>query len=134
MGATGQHIVIGKGPSPDRVDQLFGFVTPFMPPVNSTPQVCRGDDGTVVGDFDMSLNLGGVEGNVGRDADSARLVSEGTQMVPRPALNEIEGLHIVSGQISFFHTFLITLSNNVTFPLITKYKTNKYLSYISVRY
>ena len=67
MGATGQHFGIGKGPSPDRVNQLFGFVTPFRLPVNSTPQVCRGDDGTLVGDFDMSLNLGGTGVNVGRD-------------------------------------------------------------------
>ena len=28
VGATGQHIGKGKGPSPDRVDQLFGFATP----------------------------------------------------------------------------------------------------------
>ena len=28
MGATGLHICIGKGLSPDRVDLLFGFVTP----------------------------------------------------------------------------------------------------------
>ena len=29
-------------------------------------------------------------------------------------------------------TFLITLGKDVTFPLITKFKTNKYLSYLSV--
>ena len=71
MGVTGQYIGIGKGPSPDRVDQLFGFVTPCRPPVNSTPQVCRGEDSTIVGDFDTSLILRGAGGNVGRDADSA---------------------------------------------------------------
>ena len=32
-------LIVGKGPSPDRVDQLFGFVTPCRPPVNSTAQV-----------------------------------------------------------------------------------------------
>ena len=40
------------------------------PPVNSTPQVCWGEDSTVVGNFYMSLTLGGAGGNVGRDADS----------------------------------------------------------------
>ena len=29
-------------------------------------------------------------------------------------------------------TYLITLGKAVTFPLITKFKTNKYLSYLSV--
>ena len=29
-------------------------------------------------------------------------------------------------------TYLITLGKDVTFPLITKFKTNKYLSYLSV--
>ena len=29
-------------------------------------------------------------------------------------------------------TYLITLDKDVTFPLITKFKTNKYLSYLSV--
>ena len=38
--------------------------------MNSTPQVCRGEDSTVVGDFDMSLNLGGAGGYVGMAADS----------------------------------------------------------------
>ena len=32
--------------------------------------MCRVEDSTVVGDFDMSLTLGGAESNVGRDADS----------------------------------------------------------------
>ena len=31
-------------------------------------------------------------------------------------------------------TYLITLCKDVTFPLITKYKTNKNLSYLSVKY
>ena len=39
--------------------------------MNSTPQVCRGEDTTVVGDFDMSLTLGGAGGYVGMAADSA---------------------------------------------------------------
>ena len=30
------------------------------------------------------------------------------------------------------YTFFITLGKNVTFPLITNFKTNKYLSYLSV--
>lgn len=34
VGVTGQYIGIGKGPSPERVDQLLGFVTPFRPPMN----------------------------------------------------------------------------------------------------
>ena len=71
VGATGHYIGIRKGPSPDRVEQLFGFVTPCRPPVNSTPQVCRGEDSTEVGDFDTSLTLWGAGVNVGRDADSA---------------------------------------------------------------
>ena len=53
VGLVGQHIGIGKDPSPDRVDQLFGFVTPCGPPVNSTPQVCRFEDSKVVEDVDM---------------------------------------------------------------------------------
>ena len=71
VGSTRQHIGIWKGPSPDRVDRLFWFVTSCRPPVNSTPQVCRGEDSTVVGDFDTSLTLGGEGSNVRRDADSA---------------------------------------------------------------
>ena len=33
--------------------------------------MCRGEDSTVVGNFDMSLTLGRAGGNVGRYADSA---------------------------------------------------------------
>ena len=33
--------------------------------------MCRGEDSTVVEDFDTSLTLGGEGSNVGRDADSA---------------------------------------------------------------
>ena len=94
VGATGQHLGIGKGPSPDRVDQLFAFVAPCRPPVNSTPPVCRGEDSTVVGDFDMSLTLG-EEGVMSEGMQIVpRLVSEGMQMVPRPGLNETKGLHM----------------------------------------
>ena len=39
--------------------------------MNITPQVCRGEDSTVVGDFDMSLTLWGTGGYVGMAADSA---------------------------------------------------------------
>ena len=39
--------------------------------MNSTPQMCMGEDSTVVGDFDMSFTLGGAGGKVGRDEDDA---------------------------------------------------------------
>ena len=39
---------------------------------------------------------------------------------------------IRGNKIYFFPHILITLSKDVTFPLITKFKTNKYLSYLSV--
>lgn len=41
------------GSVPDRFDQLFGFVTPFRPPVYSTPQARTVEDSTVVGEVDL---------------------------------------------------------------------------------
>lgn len=37
-GAQGRDMDAVGGPVPDRFDQLFGCVTPFRPPVYSTPQ------------------------------------------------------------------------------------------------
>ena len=34
--------------------------------------------------------------------------------------------------VYFFSTYLIVLGKDVTFPLITKFKTNRYLNYLSV--
>ena len=39
-------------------------------------------------------------------------------------------LKLVERRFTFF--YLITLCKDVTLPLITKFKTNKYLSYLSV--
>ena len=65
VGVTGQYIGIGKGPSPERVDQLFGFVTPFRPPMNSSSEVCRGEDSKLVGDFDVCIPSDTSRGNIG---------------------------------------------------------------------
>ena len=60
--------------------------------------MCRVEDSTVVGDFDMSLTLGEEGGKKGVMSEGMkivpRLVSEGMLMVPRPALNETKGLHM----------------------------------------
>ena len=39
-----------RGSPPDRVDQLFGFCTPFRPPVYNTPGVRGNGDTTLVGE------------------------------------------------------------------------------------
>lgn len=51
MDAMGDHV-------PDRLDQLFVFVTPFKPPVYSTPQAKTVEDSTVLGEVDMPLTRG----------------------------------------------------------------------------
>ena len=48
------------------------------------------------------------------------------------ALGRMFCAEIRGKNIYFFFTYLITLCKDVTFPLITKFKTNKYSSYLSV--
>lgn len=58
-GAQGRDMGAREGPVPDRFDQVFGFVTPFRPPVYSTPHARVVDDtSTVVGEVDMSFTQG----------------------------------------------------------------------------
>ena len=59
VGTQGQNAGNVGGSPPDRVDQLFGFYTPFRPPVYSTPEVRGNADTTLVGEVDMSLTQGG---------------------------------------------------------------------------
>ena len=42
------------------------------------------------------------------------------------------GAEIVERIFTSFHKLLINLGKDVIFPLITKFKTNKYLNYLSV--
>ena len=46
VGPKGQTL----GLTPERVDQLFGFCTPFRPPVHSTPGVRGNGDITLLGE------------------------------------------------------------------------------------
>ena len=56
--------------------------------------MCRGEDNTVVGDFDMSLTLGGDGVNVKRDADNAPTgVGRDADSAPT-VLEKIKGLHM----------------------------------------
>lgn len=57
------------GPVPDRFDQLFGFVTPFRPPVYSTLQARTVEDSTVVGEVDVSLTREVNRGGAVREAN-----------------------------------------------------------------
>ena len=61
VGAQGQNAGNVGGSPPDRVDQLYGFCTPFRPPVYSTPEVCGNAGTTLVGEVDMSLTQGGTD-------------------------------------------------------------------------
>uniref|UniRef100_A0A8W8MHM4 Uncharacterized protein n=1 Tax=Magallana gigas TaxID=29159 RepID=A0A8W8MHM4_MAGGI len=67
--AQGRDIDAMGGHVPDRFDQLFGFVTPFRPPVYSTPQARTVEDSTVVGEVDMSLTREVNRGEVVRETN-----------------------------------------------------------------
>ena len=50
VGPQGENAWEMGGSPPDRVDQLFGFCTPFRPPVYNTPGVRGNGNTTLVGE------------------------------------------------------------------------------------
>ena len=60
VGPQGENAWEMGGSPPDRVDQLFGFCTPFRPPVYNTPGVRGNGNTTLVGKGRHVLDRGGL--------------------------------------------------------------------------